>query len=99
MRLSEERKGILIVLLDALNKTVGGPMADIKAAEDEVKKHMPKIGIYLEYSDYTNRWFFADKNGNEVDLTTDFQRKWDQNAAKLVESAENLQNERNQETN
>ena len=68
MRLSEERKAILTVTLDALNKTVGGKISDITAAEAEVKKHLPKIGLYLEYSDYTNRWYFTDRKGNEIEL-------------------------------
>lgn len=68
MRITKERKAVLLTLLDALNRTVGGNMSDIQAAETEVRKHMPKIGIYLEFSDYTNRWYFADRNGNEIEL-------------------------------
>lgn len=68
MRISTKRRVVLKVLLDALNKTVGGDMDDIIRAENELKNHMPKIGIYLEYSDYTNRWYFADRKGNEIEL-------------------------------
>ena len=68
MRISAKRKELLIESLKALNDTVGGNMADIIKAESEVKKHLPKIGLYLEYSDYTDRWYFADSNGNEIEL-------------------------------
>ena len=70
--------------LDALNKTVDGKMSDITTAEAEVNKHLPKIGLYLENSDYTNRWFFADRNGNEVNLTTVFQQKTSKTADSLT---------------
>ena len=43
-------------------------MSDIIKAEAEVKKHLPKIGLYLEYGDYTDRWYFADIKGNEIEL-------------------------------
>ena len=68
MRISAERREALNNSLMALNETVGGNMADITAAESEVKKHLPRIGLYLEYSDHTDRWYFADRNGNEVEL-------------------------------
>ena len=68
MRISAKRKELLNNSLKTLNDTVGGNMADIIKAESEVKKHLPKIGLYLEYSDYTDRWYFADRNGNEIEL-------------------------------
>ena len=68
MRISSKRKELLSNSLKALNDTVGGNMLDIIKAESEVKKYMPKIGLYLEYGDCINRWYFADKNGNEVEL-------------------------------
>lgn len=68
MELSKLRKKLLVNSLSALNNTVGGKMNDIIKAESEVKRHLPKIGLYLEYSDYTNRWYFADKAGNEIEL-------------------------------
>lgn len=95
MRLSEERKAVLTVALDALNKTVGGKMSEIIAAEAEVKKHLPKIGLYLEFSDYINRWFFADRNGDEVDLTTDLQRKMNKTVETLSDRVLDLKNDGN----
>ena len=68
MRISAKRKELLNNSLKALNDTVGGNIAEITKAESEVKKHLPKIGLYLEYSDYTNRWYFADIKGNEIEL-------------------------------
>lgn len=68
MKLSEYRKENLLNNLEALNATVGGEMQDILKAEKEVKKYLPKIGIYLEYSDYTNKWYFANRKGNEIEL-------------------------------
>lgn len=68
MRISAKRKELLIESLKALNDTVGGNMADIIKAESEVKKHLPKVGIYLEYGDCIDRWYFADIKGNEIEL-------------------------------
>ena len=68
MRISTKRKEFLINSLKELNKTVGGNMADIIKAESDVKKHLPKVGLYLEYGDCIDRWYFADINGNEVEL-------------------------------
>ncbi len=68
MRISKKRKNKLISSLETLNSTVGGNLADIIKAEKEVENSLPKIGIYLEYSDYTNRWYFADRTGNEIEL-------------------------------
>lgn len=68
MRISAKRKELLNNSLKALNDTVGGNMSDIIKAESEVKKHLPKIGLYLEYGDYTDRWYFADIKGNEIEL-------------------------------
>ena len=68
MKISAKRKELLNKSLAELNRTVGGNMSDITKAELEVKIHLPKIGLYLEYSDYTDRWYFADKNGNEIEL-------------------------------
>lgn len=68
MKLSEYRKDKLLNGLDILNTTVGGKLQDILKAEKDVKEYLPKIGIYLEYSDYTNRWYFADIKGNEIEL-------------------------------
>lgn len=68
MRISTKRKELLSNSLKALNKTVGGNMSDNIKAESEVKKHLPKVGLYLEYGDCIDRWYFADKNGNEVEL-------------------------------
>ena len=68
MRISAERREALNNSLMALNETVGGNMADITAAESEVKKHLPKVGLYLEYGDCIDRWYFADIKGNEVEL-------------------------------
>ena len=68
MRISTKMKELLSNSLKVLNKTVGGNMADIIKAESEVKKHLPKVGSYLEYGDCIDRWYFADKSGNEVEL-------------------------------
>lgn len=68
MKLSECRKENLLNNLETLNATVGGEMQDILKAEKEVKKYFPKVGIYLEYSDYTNKWYFANRKGNEIEL-------------------------------
>ena len=68
MRISAKRKELLIESLKVLNDTVGGNMSDIIKAESEVKNHLPKVGLYLEYSDYMDRWYFADSKGNEIEL-------------------------------
>ena len=68
MRISAKRKELLNSSLKVLNDTVGGNMSDIIKAESEVKKYLPKIGLYLEYGDYTDRWYFADIKGNEIEL-------------------------------
>ena len=68
MRISAKRKELLNNSLKALNNTVGGNMSDIIKAESEVKKHLPKIGLYLEYGDCTDRWYFTDRSGKEIEL-------------------------------
>lgn len=68
MKLSKYRKEKLLNYLKILNTTVGRKVNDILKAKEEVERYLPKIGIYLEYSDYTNRWYFADRKGNEIKL-------------------------------
>lgn len=68
MRISKKRKNKLLSGLKVLNSTVGVNLEDISKAETEVINNLPKMGVYLEYSDYTNRWYFADRVGNEIDL-------------------------------
>lgn len=68
MRISEQRKNKLLKSLKILNSTVGAKLENIIKAEREVINNLPEIGIYLEYSDYTNRWYFADRKGNEIEL-------------------------------
>lgn len=68
MKLSKYRKEKLLNSLESLNITVGGEIKDILKAEEHVKQYLPKIGLYLEYSDYTNRWYFTDRKGNEIKL-------------------------------
>ena len=68
MRISKKRKNKLLSGLKVLNSTVGVNLEDISKAETEVINNLPKMGVNLEYSDYTNRCYFADRVGNEIDL-------------------------------
>ena len=68
MKISAKRKELLTNSLKALNDTIGGNMSDIIKAESEVKKHLPKIGLYLEYGDCTDRWYLTDIKGKEIEL-------------------------------
>lgn len=68
MKLSKYRKEKLLNNLKKLNAIVGDEVKNILKAEKEVKQYLPSIGIYLEYFDCTNRWYFADRKGNEIIL-------------------------------
>lgn len=68
MKLSKYRKEKLLNNLKKLNAIVGDKIENILKAEKEVEQYLPQIGIYLEYSDYTNKWYFADRKGNEITL-------------------------------
>lgn len=68
MILSKYRKENLLNSLKFLNDTVGGEIEDILKAKKQVEQYLTKIGIYLEYCDYTDRWYFADRKGNEIEL-------------------------------